>query len=103
MIGFGIISLLVYIAIILVMNMVFKRKIAESMGVALLVLLVISGKNAPANLQAGVTFGTAARRSRLCHHHCQRLVRYGFRFPFRQCLRCGHHHPALDEKHWLVG
>ena len=56
MIGFGIISLLVYIAIILVMNMVFKRKIAESMGVALLVLLVISGKNAPANLQAGVTF-----------------------------------------------
>ncbi len=54
--GFGILSLLIYIAIILVMNMVFKRKIAESMGVALLVLLVISGKNAPANLSAGVTF-----------------------------------------------
>lgn len=56
MIGFGIISLFVYIAIILVMNMVLGRKIAESMGAALVVLLIISGKNAPANLSAGVTF-----------------------------------------------
>ena len=54
--GFGIISLLAYIAIILVMNMRFKRKIAESMGVALVVLLIISGRNALTNLQSGITF-----------------------------------------------
>lgn len=54
--GMGIISLLVYILIILVLNMKFKRKIAEAMGVALLVLLVISRKDAFANLKSGVTF-----------------------------------------------
>lgn len=64
LIGFGVCSLIIYIAAILVINMILKRKMAEAMAWSFLLILVISGLFGGQNVLtlAKVGFSSAAKQ-----------------------------------------
>lgn len=66
LLGIGTIALVVYIASIMIINVVFKRKMAEAMMISFILLLVLGGVNGnnPAELFAeGIGF---AAKQQVC-------------------------------------